>query len=164
MPPVGVMIEIPAAVYQTKELARQVDFLSVGSNDLTQYLLAVDRNNPRVADLYDYLHPAVLQALQNVVRDAHAEGKPVSICGEMAGDPAAAVLLMAMGFDSLSMNATNLPKVKWMLRQINLSKAQELLAEVMTIDNPQVIHSSLQLALKNLGLARMINPASNKTL
>jgi phosphotransferase system enzyme I (PtsP) len=164
MPPVGVMIEIPAAVYQTKELARQVDFLSVGSNDLTQYLLAVDRNNPRVADLYDYLHPAVLQALQNVVRDAHAEGKPVSICGEMAGDPAAAVLLMAMGFDSLSMNATNLPKVKWMLRQINLTKAQELLAELMTIDNPQVIHSSLQLALKNLGLARMINPASNKTL
>jgi phosphotransferase system enzyme I (PtsP) len=164
MPPVGVMIEIPAAVYQTKELARQVDFLSVGSNDLTQYLLAVDRNNPRVADLYDYLHPAVLQALQNVVRDAHAEGKPVSICGEMAGDPAAAVLLMAMGFDSLSMNATNLPKVKWMLRQINLSKAKELLAELMTIDNPQVIHSSLQLALKNLGLARMINPASVKTL
>ncbi len=93
-----------------------------------------------------------------MVRDAHAEGKPVSICGEMAGDPAAAVLLMAMGFDSLSMNATNLPKVKWMLRQINLSKAKELLAELMTIDNPQVIHSSLQLALKNLGLARMINP------
>ncbi|MFL1515776.1 phosphoenolpyruvate--protein phosphotransferase [Pseudomonas prosekii] len=164
MPPIGVMIEIPAAVYQTKELARMVDFLSVGSNDLTQYLLAVDRNNPRVADLYDYLHPAVLQALQNVVRDAHAEGKPVSICGEMAGDPAAAVLLMAMGFDSLSMNATNLPKVKWMLRQINLSKAKELLAELMTIDNPQVIHSSLQLALKNLGLARLGNPAPAKTL
>ncbi|KPA89525.1 MULTISPECIES: phosphoenolpyruvate--protein phosphotransferase [Pseudomonas] len=158
MPPVGVMVEIPAAVYQTRELARQVDFLSVGSNDLTQYLLAVDRNNPRVADLYDYLHPAVLQALQNVVRDAHAEGKPVSICGEMAGDPAAAVLLMAMGFDSLSMNATNLPKVKWMLRQISLSKSQELLAQVMTIDNPQVIHSTLQLALKNLGLGRMANP------
>jgi phosphotransferase system enzyme I (PtsP) len=162
MPPVGVMIEVPAAVYQTRELARQVDFLSVGSNDLTQYLLAVDRNNPRVADLYDYLHPAVLQALQNVVRDAHAEGKPVSICGEMAGDPAAAVLLMAMGFDSLSMNATNLPKVKWMLRQINLSKAKELLAQLMKNDNPQVISSSLQLALRNLGLSRMINPSSVK--
>ncbi|MDR0278576.1 MAG: phosphoenolpyruvate--protein phosphotransferase [Paucimonas sp.] len=158
MPPVGVMVEIPAAVYQTKELARQVDFLSVGSNDLTQYLLAVDRNNPRVADLYDYLHPAVLQALQHVVTAAHAEGKPVSICGEMAGDPAAAVLLMAMGFDSLSMNATNLPKVKWMLRQISLGKSKEMLAQVMEIDNPQVIHSTLQLALKNLGLSRMINP------
>lgn len=160
MPPVGVMIEIPAAVYQTRELARQVDFLSVGSNDLTQYLLAVDRNNPRVADLYDYLHPAVLQALVKVVNDAHTEGKPVSICGEMAGDPAAAVLLLAMGFDSLSMNATNLPKVKWLLRQVSLSKARELLDQLMGIDNPQVIHSSLHLALRNLGLGRVINPAA----
>nr|WP_298165217.1 phosphoenolpyruvate--protein phosphotransferase [uncultured Pseudomonas sp.] len=161
MPPVGVMIEIPAAVYQTRELARQVDFLSVGSNDLTQYLLAVDRNNPRVADLYDFFHPAVLQALCKVVADAHAEGKPVSICGEMAGDPSAAVLLMAMGFDSLSMNATNLPKVKWLLRQISSARAKELLAQVLTIDNPQVIHSTLHLALSNLGLGRMINPASD---
>ncbi|MFI8381379.1 phosphoenolpyruvate--protein phosphotransferase [Pseudomonas sp. NPDC079086] len=161
LPPVGVMIEIPAAVYQVRELARQVDFLSVGSNDLTQYLLAVDRNNPRVADLYDFLHPAVLQALRLVVAGAHAEGKPVSICGEMAGDPAAAVLLMAMGFDGLSMNATNLPKVKWLLRQISMGKAQELLSQVMSIDNPQVIHSTLQLALRNLGLGRMINPASD---
>jgi len=74
------------------------------------------------------------------------------------------VLLMAMSFESLSMNATNLPKVKWMLRQVELSMAKDLLAELMTIDNPQVIHSSLQLALKNLGLTRMINPASAKTL
>ncbi|MFP6848456.1 MAG: phosphoenolpyruvate--protein phosphotransferase [Pseudomonas sp.] len=161
LPPIGVMIEVPAAVYQVRELARQVDFLSVGSNDLTQYLLAVDRNNPRVADLYDFLHPAVLQALRIVVAGAHAEGKPVSICGEMAGDPASAVLLMAMGFDGLSMNATNLPKVKWLLRQISMGKAQELLSQVMTIDNPQVIHSTLQLALRNLGLGRMINPASD---
>ncbi|MGH8352104.1 MAG: phosphoenolpyruvate--protein phosphotransferase [Pseudomonas sp.] len=160
MPPLGVMIEIPAAVYQTRELARLVDFLSVGSNDLTQYLLAVDRNNPRVADLYDYLHPAVLQALQTVVQHAHTEGKPVSICGEMAGDPSAAVLLMAMGFDSLSMNATNLPKVKWLLRQISLSKARELLAQLMSIDHPQVVHSTLHLALRNLGLGRVINPAA----
>ena len=161
LPPIGVMIEIPAAVYQTRELARQVDFLSVGSNDLTQYLLAVDRNNPRVADLYDFLHPAVLQALQKVVNDAHLEGKPVSICGEMAGDPAAAVLLLAMGFDSLSMNATNLPKVKWLLRQVTQSKAAELLGQVMTMDNPHLIYSTLHLALRNLGLGRVINPASN---
>ncbi|MDP3848758.1 MAG: phosphoenolpyruvate--protein phosphotransferase [Pseudomonas sp.] len=160
LPPIGVMIEVPAAVYQVRELARQVDFLSVGSNDLTQYLLAVDRNNPRVADLYDFLHPAVLHALKLVVDGAHAEGKPVSICGEMAGDPSAAVLLMAMGFDSLSMNATNLPKVKWLLRQISLSKARELLGQVMRIDNPHVIHSTLDLTLRNLGLGRVINPAA----
>ncbi|MBF7730011.1 phosphoenolpyruvate--protein phosphotransferase [Pseudomonas sp. N040] len=160
MPPVGVMIEVPAAVYQIRELARQVDFISIGSNDLTQYLLAVDRNNPRVADLYDFLHPSVLQALRLVVDGGHAEGKPVGICGEMAGDPAAAVLLLAMGFDSLSMNATNLPKVKWLLRQISKRMATELLEQLMGMDNPQVIHSTLQLALHNLGLGRMINPAA----
>ena len=160
MPPVGVMIEVPAAVYQIRELARQVDFISIGSNDLTQYLLAVDRNNPRVADLYDFLHPAVLQALKLVVAGGHAEGKPVGICGEMAGDPAAAVLLLALGFDSLSMNSTNLPKVKWLLRQISKRMATELLEQLMSMDNPQVIHSTLQLALRNLGLGRMINPAA----
>jgi len=160
MPPVGVMIEVPAAVYLTRELARQVDFISVGSNDLTQYLLAVDRNNPRVADLYDYLHPAVLEALQRIVKEAHEEGKPVSICGEMAGDPAAALLLLAMGFDSLSMNATNLPRVKWLLRQVSTQTAREVLAKVMLLDSPEVIYATVQLALRNLGLDRMTNPAA----
>ncbi|TWI52276.1 phosphotransferase system enzyme I (PtsP) [Pseudomonas duriflava] len=160
MPPVGVMVEVPSAVYQARDLAREVDFISVGSNDLTQYLLAVDRNNPRVADLYDYFHPAVLQALKKVVEDGHAENIPVSICGEMAGDPAAAVLLMAMGYDSLSMNATNLPKVKWLLRQMSLSKAREMLEQLLKIDNPQVVHSALHLALRNLGLGRVINPVT----
>ncbi len=158
LPPVGVMIEVPAAVYLTRELARQADFISVGSNDLTQYLLAVDRNNPRVAPLYNYLHPAVLEALQRVVNEAHLEGKPVSICGEMAGDPAAAMLLVAMGFDSLSMNATNLPKVKSLLRQVSLAEARELLGRVLQLDNPQVIQSTLQLSLRNLGLSRLVNP------
>lgn len=96
----------------------------------------MDRNNPRAADLYDFLHPAVLQALKLAVDGAHASGKPVGICGEMAGDPSAAVLLMAMGFDSLSMNATNLPKVKWLLRQISMSKARELLAHCNASTTP----------------------------
>ena len=161
MPQIGVMIEVPSAVYQAKELARMADFLSVGSNDLTQYLLAVDRNNARVAALYDYLHPAVLMALKEVVNAAHAEGKPVSICGEMAGDPVAAVLLLAMGFDSLSMNSTHLPKVKWLLRKMTLEHAQELLEDVSSMDNPQLIHSTLNLALGNLGLSKVLNPASS---
>ncbi|QLF93334.1 phosphoenolpyruvate--protein phosphotransferase [Pseudomonas sp. ABC1] len=160
MPPIGVMIEVPAAVYQTRELARMVDFISVGSNDLTQYLLAVDRNNPRVADLYDYLHPAVLEALQRVVTDAHAEGRPVSICGEMAGDPAAALLLLAMGFDSLSMNATNLPRVKWMVRQVSSQVARDLLEQVMQLESPQAIRSLVQETLRGLGLDRLINPSA----
>ena len=161
MPQVGVMIEVPSAVYQARELARMADFLSVGSNDLTQYLLAADRNNARVAALYDYLHPAVLMALQDVVNAAHAEGKPVGICGEMAGDPVAAVLLLAMGFDSLSMNSTHLPKVKWLLRKMTLKHAQALLKKVSVIDNPEIIHSTLNLALGNLGLNKVLNPASS---
>jgi len=161
MPQIGVMIEVPSAVYQARELAHMADFLSVGSNDLTQYLLAVDRNNARVSALYDYLHPAVLSALQEVVEAAHAAGKHVSICGEMAGDPVAAVLLMAMGFDSLSMNSTHLPKVKWLLRKMTLQYAQELLADVSTIDNPEIIHSTLNLAMSNLGLSKVLNPASS---
>ncbi len=102
----------------------------------------------------------MLEALQRIVKEAHEEGKPVSICGEMAGDPAAAVLLLAMGFDSLSMNATNLPKVKWLLRQISMQTARELLAKVMRIDSPEVTYATVQLALRNLGLNKLINPSA----
>ncbi len=162
MPPVGVMIEIPAAVYQVREIAQRVDFLSIGSNDLTQYLLAVDRNNPRVADLYHSFHPAVLQALQRVVDDGHKEGKTVGICGEMAGDPAAAVLLLAMGFDMLSMSATNLLKVKWVLRKITLDGAKKILEDVVKLDNAQVIRSSLELALCKEGMGKVLGIKSRR--
>lgn len=158
MPPVGVMIEVPSAVFLTRTLAKEVDFVSVGSNDLTQYLLAVDRNNARVADLYNYYHPAVLHSLYKTVQDCHAEGKQASICGEMAGDPIAAVLLLAMGFDSLSMNATNLPKVKWVLRQLSFEKAKAILDDVLTQDDPQVVRSIVNLELSRLGLKRIIAP------
>ncbi len=162
MPPVGVMIEVPAAVYMVRDLARMVDFLSIGSNDLIQYLLAVDRNNPRVSDLYHSFHPAVLQALQKVVKDAHKEGKPVAICGEMAGDPAAAVLLMAMGFDMLSMSATNLLKVKWMLRRITMDRAKSILADLQQHDNAQVIRSTLELTLCKEGMGKVLGVKSRR--
>lgn len=158
MPEVGVMVEVPAAVYQIKDLAQRVDFLSVGSNDLTQYLLAVDRNNPRVADLYQAFHPGVLQALKCIVDDAKAEGKPVSVCGELAGNPMGAVLLMAMGYDCLSMNATNLPKVKSVLRGISREWAEKLLEEVITMESGEVIASTLQLMLEKAGFGRIIGP------
>ena len=158
MPEVGVMIEVPAAVYQISDLGQRVDFLSVGSNDLTQYLLAVDRNNPRVADLYHSFHPAVLKALYNIAQDAKAINKPVSICGELAGNPAGAVVLMAMGYDMLSMNASNLPKVKSVIRGVSLEWAQDLLAEIMQLENAQVIAATVELALEKVGLGRMIGP------
>ena len=158
MPKVGVMVEIPAAVYQIRELADRVDFLSVGSNDLTQYLLAVDRNNPRVAQLYHSYHPAVLQALVRIAQDAHSVGKPVGICGELAGDPGGALLLMAMGYDSLSMNAASLPKVKSVIRSISREWAVQLLEDVLLLDSPHVIKSCVDLALRNAGFGRYLRP------
>ena len=155
-PPIGVMIELPAAVYQTRALARLVDFISVGSNDLTQYLLAVDRNNPRVANLYSAFHPAVLNALSHVVSEAQQEEKPVSICGEMAGDPGAAVLLMAMGFDTLSMNSAALLKVKSVIRSVSLEAAQDLLDQVMQMEDAQMIRSAVDLTLYNAGGDRLL--------
>ena len=131
-PDVGVMIEVPAAVYQARDIIRRVNFLSVGSNDLIQYMLAVDRNNAQVAHrLYQEFHPAVLHALKHVVDAAHAEGKPLGICGEMAGNPGAAVLLTAMGYDVLSMNATNLLKVKWVIRSFSMESARKILSEAL---------------------------------
>ena len=155
-PPIGVLIELPAAVYQTRALAKLVDFISVGSNDLTQYLLAVDRNNPRVANLYSAFHPAVLSALCHVVSEAQQEEKPVSICGEMAGDPGAAVLLMAMGFDILSMNAAALLKVKSVIRSVSLDAAQDLLDQVMQMEDAQMIRSAVDLTLYNAGVDRLL--------
>lgn len=156
LPPIGVMIEVPAAVYQARELAARSDFLSVGSNDLTQYLLAVDRNNPQVADLYQPFHPAVLRALHQVVRDGHSQGTSVGICGELAGDPAAAVLLMAMGYDVLSMNATNLPKVKKVIRNITLEQAEELLDEVMSQEDTESVNRCLERGLEKVGFTRLL--------
>jgi len=141
----------------TKELARRVDFLSVGSNDLTQYLLAVDRNNTRVADLYHSLHPAVLQALAAVVEAARSEGKPIGICGELAGEPEGAVLLLAMGYDMLSMNATSLPKVKKALRNVHLGEARDLLREVMEMEQASQVHRRLEQFLAEHGMEKFIH-------
>ena len=155
-PPIGVMIELPAAVYQARALANLVDFISVGSNDLTQYLLAVDRNNPRVAALYSAFHPAVLGALNYIVKEVKLEGKPISICGEMAGDPGAAVLLMAMGFDILSMNSAALLKVKSVIRSITYLSARDLLDSVLEMDDMHGVRKEVDLMLYNSGVDRVL--------
>jgi phosphotransferase system enzyme I (PtsP) len=156
LPEIGVMVEVPSAVYQARALARRVSFLSVGSNDLTQYLLAVDRNNARVADIYQAYHPAVLHALQVVADAARAEGRKVGICGELAGDPGAAILLVAMGYDVLSMNATNLPKVKSVMRNISMTQARQLLKQVMAMDSAQHIVECVEQALIETGSRSMV--------
>ena len=152
LPPIGVMIEVPAAVYLAGPLAEEADFLSVGSNDLTQYLLAVDRGNARVADLYQALHPAVLAALRDIIDAAHHHNKSVSICGELAGDPRAAPLLVAMGFDQLSMNAGSLSVIKRVLSAFSRDELSQLMANLRPLRSAQEVVSALDQALGNRGL------------
>ncbi|MGI9304739.1 MAG: phosphoenolpyruvate--protein phosphotransferase [Gammaproteobacteria bacterium] len=155
-PKTGVMIEVPSAVYLAETLARRVDFLSVGTNDLVQYLLAVDRNNARVADLYVSLHPAVLRALLQIVKGAHNADTPVSVCGEMAGDPASVILLMGMGIDALSVSVPGLPKVKWIVRTFAQAHARELFERAMEFEDPVEIRKLLNDALVEAGLGGLV--------
>jgi len=158
MPKIGVMIEVPSAVYQIDALARRVDFLSVGTNDLTQYLLAVDRNNPRVADLYSDLHPAVISALKMIVEGAKRYGKPVSVCGELAGNPLAAVLMVGLGVDSLSMSAGSLLKVKWVIRSCSQSRARQYLNMVMRMEEADQVKRFMEGVLDDMGLGGLFRP------
>lgn len=156
LPQIGVMIEVPSAIYIMDALAKRVDFFSIGTNDLTQYLLAVDRNNAQVADLYDSLHPAVLRAVQQIISRAQAHNKPVSVCGEMAGDPAATILLVAMGVDSLSMSASSLLRVKWVIRNLTRARACEILDEVLLMEDTASIRRYLNATLDKAGLGGLI--------
>ncbi len=158
MPRIGVMVEVPAAVYQTEALARRVDFLSVGTNDLTQYLLAVDRNNPRVAEIYDDLHPAVLRAVQQIVDRAAAYNRPVSICGELAGNPLATALLLGMGVESLSMSANSLLKVKWVVRSLSRTRSRDLLQAALQLEEAQAVRRLMREALEGMGLGGLVRP------
>jgi phosphotransferase system enzyme I (PtsP) len=151
-PDIGVMIEVPSAVYLMKELTSLVEFISVGSNDLTQYILAVDRNNPRVAGIYDSMHPAVLKALKIILDEGKAANVPVSVCGELAGDPLGAVALLGLGYRSLSMSSANLLRVKSVVRQIDAGWAETVAMGLLNIDDPKVIRSTLQLALQKIGV------------
>ena len=158
LPRIGVMVEVPATIIQIADLAKHADFISIGSNDLTQYLLAVDRNNPRVADLYSSYHPAVLRAVRYVVGEVHRVGKTVSICGEMAGDPGTAILLMAMGFDALSMSASNLLKVRKAICHVPMQRARELLDRVLAFDRPELIRAAVEQEMTELGLIDLVRP------
>jgi len=142
--PVGTMIEVPAAALISDLLAPLVDFFSIGTNDLTQYTLAVDRGNQRISDLYDPFHPGVLRLIRMVIDNAHAAGIPVAMCGEMASDPRAAVVLLGLGLDEFSMNAAGLPKVKQVIRSLSYEKAQTIAASVLTLKRSREIETALE--------------------
>jgi phosphotransferase system, enzyme I, PtsP len=156
-PRVGVMIEVPSAVHLAAALAQRVDFLSVGTNDLAQYMLAVDRNNGQVTTPYDSMHPAVLAAIDHVVKVAHIQQRPVSVCGEMAGDPAGALLLLGMGVDALSMSPASLSRVKLVIRSFTLQRARELLDAALCMEDGFAIHRLMNGSLKEAGEAEGIH-------
>ena len=155
-PKLGIMLEVPSVLYQLPQLAKHVDFFSVGSNDLTQYLLAVDRNNTRVAGLYNSYHPAVLGALYDVVQKANQNQVPVTICGEIAGEPAGALLLMGMGYRRLSMNGFNLRKINWLIRKVTLDECKQLLSLALTSVNQDEVFVHLNQYLETKGLGGLI--------
>lgn len=156
MPRIGAMVEVPSAVYQAHVIAKRVDFLSIGTNDLVQYILAVDRNNSRVASIYDCLHPAVIQAVQQVARAGARHQIPVSVCGEMASDPAAVVLLVGMGLDSLSMSASSIPRIKWVVRNFTFKRARDLLDIALQMEDSKSIRGMLYEELERAGLGNLV--------
>ncbi len=141
---VGAMVEVPSAASIVDLLARDTDFLSIGTNDLIQYLMAVDRLNDRVAHLYEPTHPAVLRTLKAIIDGGRQAGTPVSICGEIAGDPVYASLLLGMGAHSLSLTPAMLPEVKYFVRNMSASDARGLVDEVLGLEDPVEILQRLK--------------------
>jgi phosphotransferase system enzyme I (PtsP) len=159
-PAIGVMLEVPAVIFQLDQFAKRVDFLSVGTNDLTQYLLAVDRNNARVASLYSSYHPSVLQALYHIIKTSERCNIPVTVCGELAGDPNGALILMAMGYRKLSMNAHSLRKINWVIRNLVLSEIESLLPSILSCDSPIDVKSLVDNHLEAKGLGGLVRAGS----
>lgn len=142
--PIGVMIETPAAAICTREIAREVDFMSIGTNDLIQYTLAVDRTNERVAQLYTPADPSIIRLIRNVIREGKRQGKSVSLCGEMAGDPLFTILLVGMGLRTLSMAAANIPRSKKIIRSITLADAERVKRRVLSFETEREVLNYLR--------------------
>lgn len=140
----GIMIEVPSAALLAPVLAKEVDFFSVGTNDLTQYTLAIDRGHPTLSAQADGLHPAVLQLIDITVRAAHAHGKWVGVCGELAADPLAVPVLVGLGVDELSVSARSIPEVKARVREFSLSEAQGLAQKALVVGSPAEVRALVE--------------------
>jgi phosphotransferase system enzyme I (PtsI) len=140
---VGVMIEVPSAALTADSLARHVDFFSVGSNDLIQYTLAIDRGNENVAGLYQPAHPAVLRLLQNVVAAAHRHKIWVGVCGEMAGDVILTPMLLGLGMDELSAGAASIPRLKRAIQSLNYEETRQMVGRFVENESAEANHAEL---------------------
>jgi phosphoenolpyruvate-protein phosphotransferase len=143
----GIMVEIPAAAIRADQLAPEVDFFSIGTNDLTQYTMAAERGNSKVAALTDAFHPAVLELIRWVVDAAHAHGKWVGICGELGGEPLAVPILLGMGIDELSMSSPAIPRCKQLIRGLGFEAARRLASDVLLLESPSKVREAVSAAL-----------------
>jgi phosphoenolpyruvate-protein phosphotransferase len=145
---VGIMVEIPSAAVLAPQFAREVDFFSIGTNDLTQYTLAADRTNPKVAHLNDHCHPAVLQLIAQTAVAAHAAGIWVGVCGEMAGDAEALPLLVGIGIDELSMSPSLIPRAKSLIRRLTLNQTQNLVKNALDCDSAEAVRTLVRQSIQ----------------
>jgi phosphoenolpyruvate-protein phosphotransferase len=152
----GIMVEVPSAVQLADRFLREVDFLSIGTNDLIQYILAVDRSNRRVADLYEPLHPAVLSALHTTIEAGKNAGKRVGMCGEMAGDPLCALLLLGMGLEEFSMGSLYVPVIKKTIRSVSYQAAKSAAQIVLQMDTVGEIKKYLFDQMRELGMVELL--------
>jgi len=140
----GIMVETPAAVLLAEELAKEVDFFSIGTNDLTQYILAADRGNQKLTKLYSPFHPAVLRAIRKVIEAAHKEGKEVGMCGEFAGEEGAVPLLLGLGLDEFSMVAGQIPAVRYQIRGLSAERTAHLAERVLAAGTEKEVENLLK--------------------
>ncbi|HGH6007373.1 TPA: phosphoenolpyruvate--protein phosphotransferase [Vibrio cholerae] len=156
MPQIGIMLEVPSMLYLLPLIADKIDFVSVGTNDLTQYLLAVDRNNARVADVYESMHPAVVMALKQIQQICTTHQIPVCVCGELAGDPIGALLLIGLGYTTLSMNTSNVAKVKYLVRHSELAELTELAEQALSQPYGREIYNMMLAYIEKHGFAGFV--------
>ena len=149
---VGVMVEVPAAALMADRLAAEVDFFSIGTNDLSQYVMAADRTSAEVAHLADAFHPAVLRLVRDVIAAAHARGRRVGLCGELAGEPLAIPILLGLGLDELSISPPRVPLAKQVIRALTIAEARDIAAQALALDSPEEIQARVRERVAGAGI------------
>ena len=157
-PRFGVMIEVPCVAFILNELAAECDFFSIGSNDLIQYLFAADRSNPKVSKIFDPFNPAAVRCLKYLIDRTTEVGKPLSVCGELAGSPVGSLLLMSLGYSNLSMNYSQIARVKYIARHVNLQDLLSIGKMALTLNSSVKIKSLYIEYAKSQGLSSVIDP------
>ncbi len=161
IPGFGIMLEVPAAVYFLEDFIDEVDFLSIGSNDLIQYLLAVDRSNPRVSRFYDPFHPAVVRCLSYLLKTSAKHHKRINVCGELAGEPLGCLLLLSLGYTNLSMNYSEIARIKYMIRHVALDELLIAGQEALKLTDCTKIRALYEKVVERSGLGRVVSIAEN---